>query len=157
MNLDALFDAVASNSGAVSWSDYHMGFAVLAAVKSKDSTKVGAALIGPVQEVRLTGYNGPPIGVLDLAERRERPAKYLYASHAEANVIAFAARKGICTEGCSIYVTHHPCSGCAKLIIQAGIKTVVFGPGKTSMPDEEFNAAAVMFREAGVEVYPVNK
>jgi dCMP deaminase len=132
------------------WHQYLMGFAQHAALKSKDSTQVGAALVGPECEVRLTAYNGPPRGVADLPERRERPTKYLFASHAEANLVAFAAREGIRTAGCSVYVTHHPCSACARSLIQAGVKHVIVGPGTTSMPPEEFEVAAVMFEEAGV-------
>lgn len=136
----------------MNWHEYLMGFALHAALKSKDDTQVGAALVGPNREVRLTGFNGPPRGVHDTADRRERPRKYLFASHAEQNVIAFAARQGIRTEGCTMYVTHHPCSACARSIIQAGIRCVIVGPGKTSMPEEEFAAAGWMFSEAGVEV-----
>lgn len=132
--------------------DYLMGFALHAATKSKDSTKVGAALVGPDGEVRLTGYNGPPRGVRDMPERFVRPEKYLFASHAEQNVIAFAAREGIRTYGCTLYVTHLPCSSCARSIIQSGIRKVVCGDGTTSMPAEEFDAAIRMFREASVEV-----
>lgn len=139
----------------MSWPHYLMGFAAHAATKSKDSTQVGAALVGPNREVRLTGYNGPPIGVDDDPGRRERPKKYLYASHAEANLIAFAARSGISTDGCAVYVTHHPCAACARTLIQAGISTVVFGPGATSMPPDEVVAASQMFHEAGVEVRPL--
>ena len=137
----------------MNWHEYLMGFARHAAKKSKDETQVGAALVGPNREVRLTGYNGPPRGVHDTAARRDRPRKYLFASHAEQNVIAFAARHGIRTEGCTLYVTHHPCSACARSIIQAGITCVVVGPGKTSMPDQEFEAAREMFAESGVEVF----
>ncbi len=134
----------------MNWIDYLYGFAEHAARKSKDSTQVGAILVGPDREVRLTAYNGPPRGVLDLAERRERPTKYLFASHAEANLIAFAAREGIRTKDCTVYVTHHPCSACARTLIQAGIREVVIGSGTTSMPDEEFAAARQMFLEAAV-------
>lgn len=132
------------------WHTYLLGFARHAALKSKDSTKVGAALIGPNNEVLLTSYNGPPMGVADMVDRFERPRKYLFASHAEANLIAFAARHGIKTKGCQIYVTHCPCSSCAKSIIQAGITNVVYSSGTTSMPVEEFEAAITMFNEAGV-------
>ena len=141
----------------MNWREYFMGFALHAAKKSKDSTQVGAVLVGPEREVRLTAYNGAPHGVRDLPDRRERPRKYLFASHAEANLIAFAAREGIRTAGCTVFVTHHPCSACARTLIQAGIKAVVVGPGVTSMPDEEFEAAAVMFREAGVKVSQVDE
>jgi dCMP deaminase len=137
----------------MNWSDFLMGFAKHAAAKSKDSTQVGAVLTDDEKTVLLTAFNGPPRGVTDLPERRERPAKYLWASHAEANLIAFAARKGIRTEGCHVYVTHHPCSACARTLIQAGIKHVVVGPGETSMPPEEFAAAGTMFFEAGVTVW----
>ena len=136
----------------MNWNDYFASFALLAAKKSKDSTKVGAALIGPEGEIRLTSYNGPPRGVLDLPERRERPAKYLYASHAEANLVAFAAREGIRTKDCTVYVTHMCCAACARTLIQAGIVAVRYGDGVTSMPAEEFEAARAMFTEAGVTV-----
>ncbi len=139
----------------MNWPTYYAGFAQHAALKSKDSTQVGAALVGPNGEVRLTGYNGPPKGVLDLPERRERPAKYLFASHAEANLVAFAAREGIRTKGCKVYVTHMCCAACARSLIQAGVIEVRFGPGTTSMPAEEFEAARTMFEEAGVIVRPV--
>lgn len=136
----------------IDWQTYYMGFAQHAALKSKDQTKVGAVLIGPDGEIRLTGYNGPPRGVFDGPERRERPQKYLFTSHAEANLIAFAAREGIRTAGCSVFVTHHPCASCARTLIQAGIRLVTVGDGTTSMPQEEFEVAAMMFKEAGVVV-----
>lgn len=136
-----------------SWLEYYMGFAHHAATKSKDETKVGAVLVGPNGEIRLTGFNGPPRGVRDLPERFVRPEKYRWISHAEQNLVAFAARVGIRTEGCRVYVTHYPCSACARTLIQAGIAKVIVGPGTTSMPDEEFTAAATMFEEAGVVVW----
>lgn len=139
------------------WIKHWMAHAAVAARKSKDGTQVGAALVGPEGEVRLTAYNGPPRGVEDLPERRERPLKYLFASHGETNLIAFAAREGIRTKGCTVVVTHHPCAACARTLIQAGITRVIAGPGTTSMPDAEFEAAAVMFGEAQVEVVRFNE
>ena len=139
-----------------SWSEYYMGFAEHAARKSKDSTKVGAVLVGPDGEVRLTAYNGPPRGVMDKPERFERPQKYLYASHSEQNLVAFAARQGIRTEGCSVFVTHMPCSACARMLIQAGVRTIIYGPGRTLMDQAEFDAAWEMLTEAGLTVLPVN-
>lgn len=133
--------------------DYFMGFAAHAAIRSKDTTKVGAALVGPDGEVRLTGYNGPPKGVKDTPDRFERPRKYLFSSHAEQNVIAFAARQGIRTAGCTLYVTHHPCSSCARSIIQAGITCVmVGGAGFEGEWGEEIEAARLMFADAGVAI-----
>lgn len=134
-----------------------MGFAKHAATASKDTTQVGAALVSPEGAVLLTGYNGPPMGVCDSPERFERPTKYLFASHAEQNVIAFAARKGIKTEGCDIYVTHAPCAACTKSLIQAGIKSVMVGGGKFTSSatwDEEIRASVTMMNEAGIHFVP---
>lgn len=140
------------------WKAYLMGFAEHAATKSKDSTQVGAILVDEENTVLLSGYNGPPRGVLDTTERRDRKdgEKYRWVQHSEANLIAFAARKGIRTDGLTVYVTHMPCSSCCKTLIQAGIRKVIYGPGKTSMPDEEFTAAKTMFAEAGVEIEAFN-
>lgn len=132
------------------WSQYLMGFAEHAATKSKDSTQVGAALVNEHRAVILTGFNGPPVDVHDLPHRRERPTKYLYASHAEANLIAFAARHGIKTDNCSVYVTHQPCASCMRSLIQAGIKRVVFGAGTFQALDAERHAVINMASEADV-------
>jgi dCMP deaminase len=139
----------------VQWHKYMMGFAAWASIKSKDSTQVGAVLVGPDWEVRLTAYNGPPRGVVDSADRRERPRKYLFSSHAEANLVAFAAREGIRTKDCTVCVTHYPCSSCARSLIQAGVRHIWYGQGTTSMPKEEFEAAKQMFHEAHVLCQPV--
>lgn len=139
----------------MNWDQYLLGFAEHAAKKSKDSTQVGAALVGPNREVRLTGFNGPPIGVKESDERRERPTKYLFASHAEQNVLAFAARAGIQTDGCTLYVTHPPCAACSRTIIQAGIKCVAIGTGLLSAAggwEADILASREMFAEAGVKV-----
>jgi dCMP deaminase len=136
------------------WDDYFMEMAWLVATKSKDpSTKVGCVITGPGNEVRGTGYNGLPRRVADLPERMERPAKYLWTSHAEENAIAHAARVGIATEGCTIYVTHAPCSRCTRMLIQAGIERVYVGRGTVKgMDAQEFIIAERMFDEALVEV-----
>lgn len=137
------------------WNEYFMTLARAVALKSKDSTKVGAVIVGPNREIRVTGFNGPPAGVVDSPDRFVRPAKYLYANHAEANSIAFAARNGVQTDGCSAYVTHPPCAACCHTLIQAGIKAVVIGDGAFTTParwGEENAAAMVMFHEAGVSV-----
>jgi len=102
--------------------------------------------------VAATGYNGLPRGVEDKAERMERPAKYLWTSHAEENAVAQAARVGMKLKGGTAFVTHMPCSRCARTLIQAGIEYVVVDRGTTSMPQEEFDVAMQMFKEAGVDV-----
>lgn len=117
---------------------------------SKDSTKVGAVAVTDDKAVVATGYNGLPRGVMDLPERLERPAKYLYTTHAEANIVAHAARTVL--RGTTVFVTHCCCAQCAALLINAGVARVVIGDGKTHMSDETFIAAKQMFIEAGVEV-----
>lgn len=140
------------------WTDYLLGFAQHAALKSKDQTKVGAVLVRD-KTMLCSGFNGAPRRVRDLPERysREGGVKYRYVTHAEANAIATAARNGLRTDGAEIYVTHFPCSSCARLIIQAGIVKVVAGAGTTSMPPEEFQAAREMFDEAGVEIVEIGE
>lgn len=136
-----------------SWNDHFMDMATLVAQRSKDpSTKVGCVVVSEDKIVVSTGYNGLPRGVEDKSERMERPAKYLWTSHAEENAVAQAARVGAKLKGGIAFVTHHPCSRCARSLIQAGVTTVVIGSGTTSMPEEEFDVARVMFLEAGVEL-----
>lgn len=139
----------------MSWDSHFMGMAEYVATKSKDrSTKVGAVIVGPDNEVRSTGYNGFPRGVNDDAEERhERPAKYAFVVHGEANAILAAARVGVPLKDCRIYVTAWPCAECSKAIIQAGITEVI-----APMPDDEFykrwkesmDAGLTMLNEAGV-------
>lgn len=133
------------------WVEYFMGFARHAALKSKDpNSRVGCVVVGPDGEIRSTGYNGIPRGVADLPERLVRPAKYLWTSHAEENAVAHAARVGVSLKSCVAYVTHHPCSRCARMLIQAGIVSVVIDAGVTAMPAEELETARQMFQEAGI-------
>ena len=129
-----------------------MGFADQAALKSKDTTKVGCAIFGPDKEPRMTGYNGLPPGVEEKPERLERPEKYFWTSHAEENAVAMAALIGVSLKGCTAYVTHAPCARCARSLIRAGIVELVIGPGLTSMDPHEFAVARTMLAEAGVTV-----
>lgn len=133
----------------ITWEQYYMGFALHAATKSKDSTQVGAILVEPEGAVILTAFNGPPKGVRDTPERLVKD-KWKYASHAEQNLIDFAARLGIRTKDCTVYCTHLPCAGCARSIIQAGITGVIFGPGTYSTLAEEREFTMTMFKEARV-------
>lgn len=134
------------------WQTHIMKIAELVALKSKDSTKVGAVLVGDNNVVLLTAFNGAPIGVLDIPERLERPEKYKWASHAETNLIAFAAREGVRTEGRAVYSTHMPCAACARTLIQAGIKRVIVGRGSFSVGSQtdDCETSTIMFAEAGV-------
>lgn len=132
------------------WTRRFLGLAKQIADWSKDTTKVGALAVDANRRILESGYNGIPRGVEDLPERRERPAKYLWAAHAEENLVAHAARDRL--HGSTVYVTHLCCSRCTRMLINAGVAKVVCGPGTTSMPEEEFEVARQMFLEAGVEL-----
>lgn len=148
-----------SNDGIItseSWVKYFISLAKTAASRSKDpSTKVGCIVVSQDNVVVAMGYNGIPMGVRDLPERMERPFKYMWTAHAEENAVAFAARVGIPLAKGTAYITHAPCSRCARTLIQAGIKTVYVGDGATNMPEDEFTVASTMFEEAKVTVIKV--
>lgn len=137
--------------------EYFIGFATHAASRSKDrSTQVGCVVIGPDDEIRMTGYNGFPRGVNDDVEaRHQRPQKYQWTIHSEQNAIANAARVGVSLKGCRIYVPRlFPCAGCAGMIIQSGIIEVVAPAPDFDLPKwgDEFRVSVQMFDEAGVAV-----
>lgn len=141
----------------MNWDEFFMSMAETAARKSKDrSTKVGAIVVGPDNEIRATGYNGFPRGVRDyVEERHERPLKYAFVAHAEANAIYAAARVGTPLKGCRLYATAWPCAECAKAIIQAGICEVIApepDPAFKERWKESMDVSNAMFGEAGVVV-----
>ena len=87
--------------------------------------KVGALLVKN-QMIISDGYNGTPAGFENCCEDENDNSKP-YVLHAEANAITKIARSNNSSEGATLYVTASPCMECAKLIIQAGIKRVVYG------------------------------
>lgn len=142
-----------------SWDEHFMAHARLAASRSKDpSTQVGAVIVGPDREIRATGFNGFPRLCSDApATYADRPRKHLRIVHAEANAVAAAARVGVSLKGCTAYVTAPCCAQCAALLIQAGVKAVVWSADVELRSDwmPSLNEAQEMFREAGVEVRQV--
>ena len=125
--------------------------AATAAKASKDpATQVGCVIVDKDKVVLATGRNGFPIGVEEHPHRWQRPDKYSFVSHAEMNAIALSARTGRRLDGGTIFITHAPCSICARLIIQAGITSVLYQDNPTSMPTEEFAIATLMLDEARV-------
>jgi dCMP deaminase len=128
----------------------------LAQLSKDPSTKVASIAFDDLGNILSVGYNGFPRGVNDAKERYENRAEKLrLISHSEANTIAQAARVGAKLDGASLLVTAlYPCSTCAKLIIQAGIKKV-YAPvmENDSKWFEEREIAMLLFREAEVEVY----
>lgn len=139
----------------MTWDEYFLRMASQVAEKSKDrSTKVGAVVVGPDQEIRATGYNGFPRGLDDsVSARYERPLKYKFTEHAERNALYYAARVGVSLKGCTLYLNWMPCIDCARGIIQAGIQEVVCGSEHRKFDDAfSFVESIAMLKEAGVEV-----
>lgn len=105
------------------WDTRFLGMAILVASWSKDpSTKVGAVIVDQQRRVVSVGYNGMPPNVPDDVYLQTRDLKIMCTLHAESNAIDFAHRD---ISGCTIYVTHPPCTACASRIITNGIKEVV--------------------------------
>lgn len=122
---------------------------------SKDpSSQVGAIIVSDDGAELSTGYNGLPRNVRDMPDRIEqRPEKYKWMAHAEENAIVNAARHGVRLQGATMFVTHHPCSRCAGMIVNAGIHCVVVGDGVTKMPADEVEVAMLKFGDARIDFY----
>jgi dCMP deaminase len=142
------------------WEQYFRTIANQVKMKSKDeNTKIGAVIVGSDNEIVSTGYNSFPRGIDDNVDsRQERPEKYFWFEHAERNALYNAARIGVSTKGCTMYLTCGiPCADCARGIINSGISKIVcendltFG-ASTQMWYEHAKRSLVMFEEAGVEV-----
>jgi len=142
----------------LSWNEFFMHQVYLIASKSKDErTKIGAILVKD-NRVISQGYNGIPMLVSDnVLERNERPTKYHYYVHAEANSVFGCARFGISSLGSVLYTQGIPCSSCSQAIIQAGISKIVCHkqwPNLTHCPNwvKSIEISKVMFEEAGVAI-----
>lgn len=142
------------SSKVLSWDEYFMSMAHLAAMRSKDpNTKVGACIVNPDRRVVGMGYNGFPRGCSDKEYSWEREGefldtKYPYVVHAELNAILNSIQN---LKDCTLYVSLFPCNECAKAIIQSGIKTVVYENDKYAGTRENL-ASKKMFRDAEVEL-----
>ena len=112
----------------LSWDEYFMGVAMLAAGRSKDpNTQVGACIVSPENIIISTGYNGMPKGCSDDTfpwERTGEETKYPFVVHAELNAILNANGRDL--RGSRLYVALFPCNECAKAIIQSGVKEVLY-------------------------------
>lgn len=141
-------------SKIISWDEYFMGLAHLSAMRSKDpNTQVGACIVGEDNKVVSIGYNGFPRGISDKEFPWEREGgvldtKYAYVVHAELNAILNSNRS---LNGCTLYVSLFPCNECAKAIIQAGIKKIIYESDKYANLDN-FKASRRMLEQSGVEL-----
>ena len=130
------------------WDEYFMEIARQAAQRSTcPRASVGAAIVRE-QRILTTGYNGAPEGLLHCLEagciiEDDHCQRSL---HAEQNAIIQAALYGVSIAGGTIYVTHQPCNTCAKMIINAGLRRVIYAG---EYPDE---LAGDFLAEAGVEL-----
>jgi len=137
--------------------DWALGMANHVSLLSKDpSTKVGAVIFDEKRRLVSAGYNGFARGVQDKDERLlDRETKYKLTLHAEKNAIMFATGS---LDGATIVVTHPCCAQCAALVIQSGIKHVLWPrPSKDFMSRwvGDYAYALAQFKEASVEVMEV--
>ena len=109
--------------------------------------KVGALLVKD-RMIISDGYNGTPSGFENICE--EDGVTKPYVLHAEANAITKVAKSGNSSEGATLYVTASPCLECSKLIIQAGIKRVVY------RDEYRLTDGVDLLRRAGIEVEKVD-
>ena len=138
----------------ISWDEYFMGVALLAAMRSKDpNTQVGACIVDSENRILSTGYNGFPAGCSDDEYPWEREGgfcdtKYPFVVHAELNAILNARGKNL--TGSKIYVALFPCNECAKAIIQCGIKEILYLSDKYAQTDGTL-ASKRMLKAAGIK------
>ena len=137
----------------ISWDEYFMGIAMLSAERSKDpNTIVGACIVSEDNRILSMGYNGAPRGLHDDKMHWSRngsfiDTKYAYVCHAELNAI-LNYRGNL--SGSKIYVKLFPCNECAKAIIQAGIKEVIYKEDKYANSDNVIVSKS-MFDSCGVK------
>ena len=145
----------------ISWDEYFMEMAKLAAKRSTCLRSQVGAVIVQDKHVIATGYNGAPKGIPHCAELggcyREQnniPSgerhELCRALHAEQNAIIQAATYSQGIEGATMYITHQPCVICAKMIINAGIERIVVNEG---YPDQ---MAVDILEEAGLKIVKID-
>ena len=144
------------NEERPSWNSYFMKITQLVAERSTCTRRAVGAVIVKDKQILSTGYNGAPSGTrhcLDIGclraelnvpsgERHE----LCRGIHAEQNAIIQAAYHGVSVKDASLYCTNLPCSICAKMIINAGIKVIYYRSGYADPMSQE------MLQEAGIDV-----
>ncbi|MCM8782124.1 MAG: cytidine/deoxycytidylate deaminase family protein [Candidatus Omnitrophica bacterium] len=138
------------------WDEYFLGIATLIASRSTCLRRKVGALLVKNKRILATGYNGAPTGIIHcevtgcLRDRLKIPSgerhELCRGLHAEHNAILQAALHGVGTNDAILYLTTQPCIICAKMIINAGIKEIVF---KGDYPDK---MARDFLKEAGVKI-----
>lgn len=150
----------------ISWDSYFMGIALLSKERSKDpNTQVGACIVNAKKRIVSVGYNGLPNGYDDnLCPWNQREGslettKYAYVAHAELNAILNYHGS---VEGCTLYVTLFPCNECAKAIIQAGIKEIIYledkynGTKENIVAKKLFDTTGITYKKYTIENQTIN-
>ncbi len=139
-----------------SWDEYFMQIAHYVATRATCPRRSVGAVVVRDKRILATGYNGAPRGLSHCPEggpEHDWPIGCMKAGHcirslhAEQNALLQAAMIGIPCEGATIYVTCQPCNTCAKMLINAGIRRVIY---EGDYPDP---FSLELFREADMEVY----
>ena len=133
------------------WDTYYMAQCFLISMRSPDTTKHGAIIVGPNNSVLSQGYNGPVDGMDDSFIPMTRPDKYSYMIHAEENsILSF---NGYIPEGSRIYVTGMPCSKCTRMILRKRIFHIIYGPQGSNCVDElDLKATLFMIEQKGAKL-----
>lgn len=140
----------------ITWDEYFMGISHLSGMRSKDpNTQVGACIVSQDNKILSMGYNGFPNGCSDddfpwEREGEKMNTKYPFVTHSELNAIL--NYRGGSLEGTKLYVSLFPCNECAKAIIQAGIRTIVYDSDKYE-DSASTQASKRMLNAAGVRYY----
>lgn len=138
---------VTKRTDYLSWDEYFMAVALLSGQRSKDpNTQVGACVANTQNKIVGVGYNGFPWGCSDdeLPWAREGSlldTKYPYVCHAELNAVLNSISRDL--SGCRIYVALFPCNECTKVIIQSGIREIIYLSDKYGDTDT-IRAAKIM-------------
>ena len=137
------------------WDKRFLELAKLVGSWSKDpSTQVGAVIVDENNRIVSVGYNGFPRGIEDNERLLNREEKYDIIVHAEVNALMFANKP---VEKCTLYTwPFQPCSRCAGLIIQSGIKRVVSVVHSDERWKKNFTLARQLFHESGVTMDLIN-
>lgn len=145
----------------LSWDEYFMALAKLSAMRSKDpSTQVGACIVSEDNRILSIGYNGAPNGFSDDRfpwgrEGENLDTKYPYVCHAELNAILNYRGNKKDFEKAKIYVDLFPCNECAKAIVQAGLKNVIYLCDKYANTEGNI-ASRRLLDECGVSYQKLN-
>ena len=131
------------------FDDKYLQMAAIWAQNSYCTRRQVGALIVKDRMIISDGYNGTPSGFENICEDENGVTKP-YVLHAEANAISKVAKSGNSAEGATLYITASPCMECAKLIIQSGIRRVVY------RDEYRLTDGVDLLRRAGVEVEKVD-